>query len=368
MEIEVSQEKLSRAMAIVSRVAVGAKATLPILTNVLIKADKEKVSLTTTNLDMAIVDYIPVISATDGAITVPARLLAEFAQNLPKGEKIKISAEDAKIKVSAGRYSSVINGAAADDFPELPEIDEKKAVIFKMGVDEFRAGISQVIVAASGDTTRPALTGIYFNTADGALYVAGTDGYRLAEREFIPKVSSEVQAIVPTSSLQEVLRSISEGMEEIELLFDDTQVRFRLGEIEITSKLIDGTYPDYRQLIPKDNEVVVEVDREELTRIARMAALFARESNRAIVCEASAKKKALIVSSISNEVGENTSEIEVKVDKDAKVKLDSRYLMDALNVLEEEKVLFEMSKAVAPVLLKNAKSKKYRHLIMPLNI
>lgn len=368
MEIEVSQEKLARALNVVSRVAVGAKATLPILSNVLIRVDGGKVSLTTTNLDMAVVDYVPVINAKDGTITVPARLLAEFVQNLPKGEKIKITVDGAKVKTVAGKYSSTINGATAEDFPELPEIDEEKAVIYKMGIDEFKAGLSQVIIAASGDTTRPALTGVYFNTDDNALYVAATDGYRLAEREFIPKVQSEVRAIVPTSSLQEVLRSISEDMEEIEILFDEAQVRFRMGEIEITSKLIDGTYPDYRKLIPKENEIKTVVDRNELNRIVKMAALFARESNRAIVCEASENNKTLAVSSISNEVGENQSVIDAEVEQSGNVKLDSRFLMDALNVLEEEKVRMEFSPNAAPVLLVNEKNKKYRHIIMPLNI
>ena len=368
MKIEVSQEKLARALNIVSRVAVGAKSTLPILSNVMIRVDGGKVSLTTTNLDMAVVDYVPVINAEDGTITVPARLLAEFVQNLPKGEKIKIEVDGTKIKTLAGKYSSMINGAAADDFPELPDIDEKKAVIYRMGVDEFKVGLSEVVIAASGDTTRPALTGVYFNTDNNALFVAATDGYRLAEREFIPKVESEVKAIVPTSSLQEVLRSISDDVEEIEILFDEVQVRFRMGELEITSKLIDGTFPDYRQLIPKDNEVKVVVDRDELNRIVKMAALFARESNRAIVCEANEEKKVLAVSSISNEVGENQSEIDAVVEQSGKVKLDSRFLMDALNVLEEEKVKIEFSLGSAPVLLVNEKNKKYRHIIMPLNV
>ena len=368
MEIEVSQEKLARALGIVSRVAVGAKSTLPILTNVLIKVDGGKVALTTTNLDMAATDYVPVISAKDGVITVPARLLAEFVQNLPRGEKVKISVDGTKIKTIAGKYSSVINGAPADDFPELPDIDEKKAVIYRMGVDEFKNGLSEVIIAASGDTTRPALTGVYFNTDNNALFVAATDGYRLAEREFISKVQSEVKAIIPTSSLQEVLRSISDEATEIEILFDEVQVRFRVGELEITSKLIDGTFPDYRQLIPKDNDIKVSVNRDELSRIVKMAALFARESNRAITCEANEENKSFSVSSISNEVGENQSIIDAVVEKSGKVKLDSRFLMDALNVLEEERVKMEFSTGSAPVLLTNEKDKKYRHIVMPLNI
>lgn len=367
MEIEVLQEKLARALSIVSRVAVGAKSTLPILSNVLIRAEGKKVSLTATNLDMAVVDFVPVVSAKDGVITVPARILAEFVQNIPHGETIKLTSDGNKVKISAGKYSSILNGTAADDFPELPEIEEKKSVKYSMNIDEFKAGISEVIIAASGDTTRPSLTGVFFNTDKGALYVAATDGYRLAEKRFIEKVKSDVKAIVPTASLQEVLRSISDDITEIEILFDDTQVRFRMGELEVTSKLIDGTFPDYRQLIPKNQDNKVILDHTELSRIVKMAALFARETNRAIICSADKKRGIFKVSSITNEVGENESEMETKVEKDGSIKLDSRYLMDALNVLVEEKVEFSFSTTTSPILIKNEKTDKYRHIIMPLN-
>ena len=181
MEIEVTQDKLSTALNNVSRIAVG-RVTLPVLNNVLIRVDKGKVSLDTTNLDMAIVDFLPVSNSKDGLITVPAKLLAEFVSNLPKGEVVKIKSHDDKVTISAGRYTSTINSSPADDFPELPEIDDKKAVIFKINSDEFKNGIGSVIIACSNDLTRPAITGVYFNTYDNILAVAATDGYRLAEK------------------------------------------------------------------------------------------------------------------------------------------------------------------------------------------
>ncbi len=367
MEIEITQDKLAKALNIVSRVAVGAKATLPILSNVLIRVEGKKVSLTTTNLDMVVVDYVPVLEAKDGVITVPARLLAEFVSNLPHGEKVKIKVDGTKVKVSAGRYSSVINGVSADDFPELPELDKDNTVVYRMGVDEFKTGVSSVIIAASGDTTRPALTGVYFNTADNVLYIAATDGYRLAERTFIENVKSEVMAIVPSATLQEVMRSISDDVEEIEMIFEENQVRFRMKEIEITSMLIDGSFPDYRQLIPKDNDIEVVLDRAELNRITKIAAIFSRESSRAIACETKVDSGTFSVSSISNEIGENNSEIKADVSESGSVKLDSRFLMDALNALDEEKVLFSFSTKISPVVLRNEKSRKYTHIIMPLN-
>ncbi len=365
MEIEVSQEKLSKALNNISRIAVG-KVTLPVLNNVLIRVSDKKVSLITTNLDMAIVDFLPVSNSKDGVITVPAKLLAEFVSNLPKDEKVKIVAKDTKVTISAGKYTSTINGTMADDFPELPEISEKNAVIFKMGVEDFKTGVSEVIIASSNDLTRPALTGVFFNTNDKTLAIAATDGYRLAEKKLIKDVQSEINVIVPTNSLQEVLRAINDEMEEIEISFNDDLVRFRLGEIEIISKLIDASFPDYKRLIPKDNNIKLELNREEVTRVTRLAALFARNVSGSIICE-SKKPNTFSVKSVASELGENDSIIETEVTEEGKVTLNSRFLMDALNVLAEKNIIFEFSNHISPILLRNKKSKDYTHIIMPLN-
>lgn len=366
MKIEVQQEKISKALNIVSRTAVGTRATLPVLNNVLIRVDNKKVSLVSTNLDMAVVDYLPVSKSEDGVITVPAKLLAEFVANLPKGNVV-IESNDTKVTVTLGKYSSTMNGTVADEFPEIPEINEKAAVSFKMGVDEFKTSINQVMIASSNDLTRPALTGVYFNTtAEGELAVAATDGYRLAEKIMVDKVESEVAAIVPTSSLQEVMRSISDEMDEVEISFSEDLVRFRLGEVEIISKLIDGSFPDYRKLIPKDNNIEVVLPKSELVRVTKLAALFAREVGGSITC-ATRDPGVFSVKSVANEFGENDSEIEAKVDVIGKVNLNSRFLLDALNALDEDKIVFKFSDKIAPVLLQNAKSKKYTHIVMPLN-
>lgn len=365
MEIKVSQDKLNKALSNVSRIAVG-RVTLPVLNNVLIRVDNGKVSLVTTNLDMAVVDYLPVASSTDGVTTVPARLLAEFVGNLPRGEMVTISADGTKVTISAGKYKSTINGSPADDFPELPELDENKAVIFKIGIDEFKHGISQVAIASSNDLTRPALTGIYFNTYDKILAIAATDGYRLAEKQLVKNVQSEISVIVPTSSLQEVLRAISDDMDEVEISFNNDLVRFRLGEVEIISKLIDGSFPDYRRLIPKDTSIHLTLARDELIRVTKLAALFARSVSGSIVCEAK-QPNTFSVKSIASELGENDSSIEAAVDEDGKVNLNSRFLADALNVLDDKEITFEFSATISPIVLRNKNSQDYTHIIMPLN-
>lgn len=370
MEINIVQEKLAKALSIVSKVAAGAKAQLPILNNVLIRVDDGKVSLTTTNLDMAVVSYLPVQNSQNGVVTVPAKLIAEFISNLPRGEMVKLSANGEKVVAEAKGFRSVINGALADDFPELPEIDESKMMKIQISVDDFKAGLSQVVGAASVDTTRPALTGVYFNTYEGSLYLAATDGYRLAERKLAERVETEVKAIVPVSSLKEVLSSIGEDVDEIEILLDETQVRFNLGEVEITSKLIDGSFPDYRQLIPKESDITVELDKSEMVRVTKLAALFAKEVGGSIVCETKVEEEVFVVAAIANEFGENSSEMKVKANEDGKVTLNSRFLLDAVNVLDGKKLSFGFANRLDPVVLKGLDGEKvienYVHIVMPL--
>lgn len=366
MEIKILQEKLAKGLNSVSRVAAGARATLPILNNVLIRVDDNKVSLTTTNLDMAVVSFLPATSGKNGVVTVPARLMAEFVSNLPRGEVIDIIAEDTKVEVKAGKCQSTINGALADDFPELPELEEDKTVSFKMKAEDFKAGLSQVMMAASSDMTRPALTGVYFNTFEGSLYVAATDGYRLAERKLQDKIKAEVAAIVPAGSLQEVMRSLGDDAEEIEILFDETQVKFRLGSIEVTSKLIDGSFPDYRQLIPKQSEIAVELNKSELVRVTKLAALFAKEVGGSVVCSTSVENGNFAIASVANELGKNSSELSTEVEVDGKVTLNSRFLLDAINALTAEKVCLGFSNKLDPVVLRGEGCDNYIHIVMPL--
>lgn len=366
MEIEVLQDRLAKALNIVSRVAASTKAGLPILSNVLLRAEENQLTLTATDLNLATVVYVNAKAKKKGTITVPAKLLSEFVSNLPK-EDVKLVAKDEKLTISAGKYKSTINGILADDFPELPKINEKEAATFKISVDIFKEAINEIIIAASNDTTRPALTGVYFNTYNNALYIAATDGYRLADKRFVENVTSDIKVIVPTNALQEVIRSVNDSMDEIEVLITDAQIRFRMGEVEITSKLIDASFPDYRKLIPEKCNLNIELDKAELIRMTKVAALFARNSGGSVICEADADKGIFSITAVASEVGENSSAMEAKISKNGKVTLNSRYLLDALNATIEGKIIFSMSNKLDPIKIMNAKSDDYTHIIMPLN-
>lgn len=364
MELSVTQENLARALQNVGRVA-SSKTQLPILSNILLRTDGNRLLIAATNLEIASTQHIGAKVVTPGAITIPARLVTEFVASLPKGT-VELKVQDDHLRLTSGRYDSVINGVVADDFPELPMIDEKKSVKYIVASPEFKQAVSQTVITTSSDATRPVLTGVYWHSFEGCLYLAATDGYRLSERRLV-KTTSEVAAIIPTSSLQEMLRSLGDDTDEVELLFDETQVRFRAGDSEITSRLIDGNFPDYRQLIPSKSETTVTIDKAEFVRVTKIAALFARESGGSITLTVDSEKKTLAIHSIASQMGENTSEATAEVSGDGVVTLNSRYLTEALSVTEGTTVVFGFTGKLSPcVLTTTGKETNYKHIIMPL--
>lgn len=364
MELTVTQENLARALTAVGRVA-SSKTQLPILSNILLRTDNNRLLVAATNLEIASTQLIGAKIAKPGSITVPARLVADFVASLPKGN-VELSVKNDHLHIKAGGYSSVINGLVADDFPELPVIEETASIQYSISADEFKQSVTQTILTASGDATRPVLTGVYWHSHDGYLYLAATDGYRLAEKQLVA-TTSEVAAIIPASTLQEVLRSLTEDVSEVDILFDETQVRFRAGDSEITSRLIDGNFPDYRQLIPAASDTVVTIEKSDFVRTTKVASLFARESGGSVTLTASGDAQLLSIHSIASQLGENTSEATAKVSADGQVTLNSRYLLDALGVIEGGTVDFRFSGKLSPcVLTATGKDSNYLHIIMPL--
>ena len=364
MELTVTQENFARALSAVGRVA-STKTQLPILSNILLRTDGNRLLVAATNLEIATTQYIGAKIAKPGAITVPARLISEFVSSLPKGSiELKIVGEN--IHLTSGKYHSIINGVIADDFPELPTINEENSVTYSINTEEFKQAVSQTIITASSDSTRPVLTGVYWHSHDGFIYLAATDGYRLSERKLV-ETKSEIAAIIPTQTLQEVLRTIVEDIDTIDILFDESQVRFRINEAEIISRLVDGNFPDYRQLIPAKSEINAVMNKADFTRVTKISGLFARESGGSITLTVDGDANTVSLHSIASELGENTSELDADVSGSGQVTLNSRYLTEALGAVDADTISFSFSGKLSPIIIKSTKKDtNYYHVIMPL--
>lgn len=361
MKVTVTQENLNRALAAVSRVA-SSKTSLPILSNILLRTEKNRLLVAATNLEVATVYYVGAKVEKEGTLTVPARLVSEFVNNLPK-DNVVLKVDGSKLDISSGKYKSTINGVVSDEFPTLPTITPAHTIVLSSNL--LKQAINQTVITASHDDTRPVLTGVLCHSDKGSLYFAATDGYRLAERR-LTKTDETIKALIPASTLQEVSRVVPEDIEEVTLLFDDAQVRFLAGDVEITSRLIDGNFPDYAQLIPKSTEITATVQASELVRITKIASLFARESGGSVTLHTNTTDKVISIHSVASQLGENTSEAEAEVDGEGSVTLNSRYLLEALGCVESPTITFGFSGKLAPCVVRPVGDDSYQHIVMPL--
>lgn len=361
MKLEVTQENLARALSTVSRVA-QSKTSLPILNNILFRADNNQLTLSATNLEVAITEQIGAKVSKNGTITIPARLMNDYIQNLPKGV-ITLELDGTKLLIQCEHYRSTMNGVVADEYPALPEITDAIEVVLPAVV--CKRAIQQTVITVSHDETRPILTGLYIHSHEGALYMAGTDGYRLSERRIL-ETSEDISAIVPASTLQDIVRVMPDGCDEVRMQINEQQVKFTMDDVTITSRLIDGKYPDYRQLIPASSETKFESKVSEFVRVCKIASLFARESGGSITIKADASNGTVSIHSLASQLGENVSEIVAKPSSDGTITINSRYIIEALGVVDAEAIDFGFSGKLAPCVIRPTTDSSYTHIIMPL--
>lgn len=364
MNISVRQGNLAKALSAVSRIATT-RTGLPILANILMRADDNQLTLSSTNLEVAITYNTRVQINESGAITIPAKLLADFVSNLPN-TTLSLSTEGSKIKVETDGYRSTMNTNPADDYPALPEPSGDKS--FQIDAGTLKKAIARTAPIVSADVSRPVLTGVYLHTSEGDLYMAATDGYRLAQSRLM-KSDEEISAIIPGTSLEIIRQLISDG--DVEVRLDDEQISFIGEDITITSRLIDGKFLNYQQLIPKLDNYIIKVPRDDLIKTVKLTEPFARVSSNTIIVEVDVAAKILKVRSITSQLGENVSEIEIDIEKageqEFKVCLNLKFLEKALSLVDGDMATIGFNGDVLPVVVSGADA-DYRHVVMPVNV
>jgi DNA polymerase III subunit beta len=367
MKLSLTQENLSRALSSVGRV-VSSRASLPVLSNVLLTTDGNRLRLSATNLEIGINYWVGSKVEQQGSLTVPARLFSEFVSSLPHGT-IDLSANDTALHVKTLHFESKINGILADEFPEIPTITSDPVLTLESAV--LKDALAQVVVAASADEARPVLAGVYLYTEDSNVFLVATDSYRLAEKrlEIDSDAPEDLKIIVPVRTMQELMRLLGDATGSVEIYVDENQVMFRLGDIELVSRLIEGQFPAYRNILPEQAQTSFEIDVAEFTRVTKVASLFARESAGSVKLEVRAEGEVRVMSNDS-EVGGNKSSADCEVaGEDAEVSLNARYLTDALSVMKAPRVTFSTSGKLSACVLTPAGDDAmddYLHIVMPL--
>ena len=385
MKLSCLQENLARGLATVGR-AVASRSTLPITQNVLLRSDQGMLMLSATNLEIAITTWIGAMIEEEGAITVPHRLLADLVSSLPSdrvdldlpaaGDDDDAPVDGTVLHISCGRSVTHINGAAARDFPPVPKVDEGMAAAIEPGI--LRSGIGMVAFSAASDESRPVLTGVELKLHEDNLVMAAADGFRLAVfNERLPRsVDEEIKVIVPARTMQEVQRLAGEQSAPVRITLspEKGQVMFRLEHVEVVSQLLQGSFPNYEQLIPDRYETRAVMEVDDLKRATDIATVFARDGSNIVRLEMAPQESGdggqLKVSARSEEVGDNLNELDIETldGADAKIAFNVRYLRDIVNVLGRGKIAIEVTNSSSPGVFRPADSERYVHVVMPMYV
>ena len=375
MKLTCSPDALAQALTVVSR-AVSPRTTLPILNNVLLETAETGLKLTGTNLEIGIVDYVAAEVSEEGAVTLPARLLTEFVTQLHESQMdLELERETQTLNVRCGPYKKVeIKGIDAAEFPPLPPHEEGLKLVLDQG--DLVSAIEQTVVAASTDEGRPVLTGVLTQLQGNTLTLAATDGHRLAVRSVNVKSSSSSDGdagdavIIPARALQELARILKgEGEVEMSLSPSRNHVFFSVAKprVELMSRLIEGTYPNYSQVIPEQTNTTITLTTKELHERTRGVSIFARDSANVVRIKTEAGEISL--SANTSEVGSSEASVSAEIEgADIQIAFNSRYLLDVLALLDSDKVVVGFNGPLSPGVIRPAGRDDYTYVIMPVRV
>ncbi|MEX0800023.1 MAG: DNA polymerase III subunit beta [Dehalococcoidia bacterium] len=373
MKISCLQENLAKGLGIVGR-AVAARSTLPQASHVLLASDEGRLKLVATNLEIATTAWIGAQVEEEGAITVPARLLTDFVTSLPNERiDLTVSGRSRQLSLSCARNEASVSGMDAADFPPVPAVDSGARL--KLDARALRTAVQHVEFAAAADDTRPVLTGIHTVLEDSSMTLAAADGFRLAvySLPLEQAVSEKVEVIVPARAMRELERLLAEEEEPPEIAFNEarSQVLFRLKSVEMVATLIQGTFPNYEQLIPSSYTTRATIDMRQFLQETRIAAIFARDGSGIVRIQLEPGEDAapgkMTVSARAEEIGEHRGELDVSIEgEESKIAFNSKYLQDALQVLDCAQVALETSSPSSPGVLRPVGEDNYVHVVMPM--
>lgn len=370
MEVQILQETLSKNLLIATRF-VSFKSQLPVLGNILLSAKDNKLLIVATNLESSICLSVGARVIKEGEITVPAKVITDLISHLKPGQ-VNIKVEKEKLSISSQGFNSEVVGMNANDFPSVPQILKGKPVVFPK--EKFISSLDQVLFSVSTDETRPVLTGVLFIFRKGEIVLVSTDGFRLTQKRIKTdgfEFEEEKRLIIPKSTLSEILRLA--GEEEVSLSLDEkeNQVVFGISDSVLASRIIEGDFPDFERIIPKDSKIKVNLDKEEFLRAVRLASVFARDAANVVKLHISQGEVKILAE--SSQSGRQETKLDAKVElgeeKDSfLIAYNYRFLEEFLDAIEGDEVRMEFSDANSPGLFLDTKDQNFLHIIMPVRL
>jgi DNA polymerase-3 subunit beta len=367
VKLSVMQENLARGLSVVSRAV--SNRSLPVLTNVLLKTEDGGLKLTATNLEIGITYWVPGKIETDGATSVPARLLTDLVNSLPGGEPIVLELGDGEtLHIKAGRFESNIKGIPADDFPTVQTAGERP--ITRVPQKVLRQALEETAFAAASDEARPILTGVLARFEGDQLTLAAADNYRIAVKTItVLDPVEETSVVIPARALIELARILAEVDDPVSIVLAHSrnQLLFHVEGIDLVTRLIDGQYPNYQSVLPATHATRAVLDRDELLRAVRPAALIAHESANIVKLGVGLEGDPAITVSANAEVGDHIGRVEAAVEGDGTtIAFNARFLADVLTNVDAEQFALELNGPLSPGVFKPIGDDRYVHVVMPL--
>ncbi len=372
MKISCTKNNLIKALSLVGGVT-GKNINLPILSNVLIKASDNKVEFIATNLDLAVTALVRAKIEEPGSFTVPARTLIDIVNLLPE-ENIQLSEKGNELIVTCGKTSTKIKGLSADDFPIIPNLPDGKGYL--VSAEALKEGLSVVLPAVAKNDIRPELAGVfcYLNTEKKEVVLAATDSYRLAERKIaLLQGEEELKIILPARAAQEINHLLGATSEEEEneknarVLIGDNQIVVIFNNSQIISRLVEGQYPDYTQIIPKQFNITVTVDTEKFIKEMKASGLFTTSGVNSVALGIKSKTGTLEITSTSSQTGEYKSELNADVSgEDGMILLNNRYVLDGVNNFKGNEMQLKIINSDSACVLSPKQDSNYLYIVMPI--
>lgn len=372
MKLVCLQEHFKKALNINERI-VGRSLTLPILNNVLLKTEKGKLKISSTNLEMGINSWIPAKVDKEGMTTLPVKILSSFINGLP-AKKISLELKDNLLTLKCENYKAEIKCQNPKDFPIIPKIEGE--VIENFPISEFSLGLNQVVNTTAQSESKPEFTGVLFQFNKNVLKLVSTDSFRLAEKTINLTNQKIISLIIPQKTTQELIRIFQEKSNEkteFKMILGTNQILFDFEDIQLISRLIDGQYPDYQTIIPKKFTIQLTVIKKELEEAVRIAGFFSSKISD-VKFIINPQKNTLRLLAQNTDVGLNESQInaEIKTEdkaiKELGVVFNYRYIIDGLNNIGDQKVSLGFNNESSPLCVKGSRDTNYLYIIMPLRV
>ncbi len=365
MKIECVKEKLLYALNKAERMT-GKNITLPVLNCVLLEAKNSSLVIKATNLDLGIEISIPVKVVEEGSVAVSGGVLLNFISNTTNDKNITLDSNESNLKVSTNHSNAVIKSYPTEDFPNIPKIQNDNS--FKLNSQNLVKGFKSVMYSSSISTIRPVLSSILMTKEEDNIVFVATDSFRLAEKKISSKKLKEFgQVLIPFKNVGEIIKTLDDVKDDIDVLLNDNQIAFIYNDIYLTSRVIDGSFPDYKQIIPKETKTEITVIKQDLVSSLRISNIFSDKFSQ-VVFTINPKNKKFQITTKNTDIGENITTIDSVIKGDGlSISFNYKYIIDCFQSIDSDSVSLSFSDNNKPMVIRGVGDKSFLYLVMPMN-